>query len=65
MMSPALRYLEEAVLNLDPEAPMTGEHIPTVLASLVQRLRTTDAHGGDPRKVKVVKRLTMAASSLL
>ena len=59
------RFLEEAVLNLDVTQQMTAEHIPAVLGTLVQRLRTTDAHNGDGRKIKAIKMLMMAANSLL
>ncbi|XP_059139589.1 enhancer of mRNA-decapping protein 4-like [Physella acuta] len=59
-----LKYLKGAVLSLDADQPTTSEHIPHVLAGLVQRLQTTDAHGGDAKKIKAVKFLIMAAKSL-
>uniref|UniRef100_A0A2C9M9M7 Uncharacterized protein n=2 Tax=Biomphalaria glabrata TaxID=6526 RepID=A0A2C9M9M7_BIOGL len=60
-----LKYLEDAVINLDPEQPMTAEHIPNVLGALVQRLQVTDAHGGDAKKIRAIRMIVMAAKSLL
>ncbi|BFZ12945.1 hypothetical protein BsWGS_15983 [Bradybaena similaris] len=60
-----MKYLEEAVMNLDASQTMTADHIPNVLAGLIQRLRAAEAHGVDARKSKSIKMLIMAASSLL
>ncbi|XP_005096324.1 enhancer of mRNA-decapping protein 4 [Aplysia californica] len=60
-----MKFLEEAVLNLDLNQPMTAEHIPGVLGALVQRLGSTKAHNGDSKKIKAIRMLAMAANSLL
>ncbi|CAL1539397.1 unnamed protein product [Lymnaea stagnalis] len=60
-----IKYLEEAVLNLDTSQPMTSEHIPNVLGGLVQRLQALEVNSADTRKLKMIKMLMMAAKSLM
>ncbi|CAG5131068.1 unnamed protein product [Candidula unifasciata] len=60
-----MKYLEEAVMNLDAAQPMTADHIPNVLGGLIQKLRVAETHVVDARKSKSIKMLIMAASSLL
>lgn len=56
------RYLTEAVTSLDPNDPVTREHIPTVLESLVLKLRTFLKKQPHNKELKL---LLMAATSLL
>ena len=59
------RYLEDAVMFLDPSQPTSSEHIPNVVGGLISSLQSCDAHGGDPRKIKTIRMLIMAGKSLL
>jgi enhancer of mRNA-decapping protein 4 len=60
-----LRYLEEAVLNLDQSNVLTREHMPAVIQVLVQKLQQyMHAHPND-KTMKSVKMLLMASNSLL
>ena len=56
------RFLTEAVTSLDPKDPVTQEHVPAVLDSLVVKLRTYQANNPPNREVRL---LLMAATSLL
>lgn len=60
-----IKYLEDAVMFLDPSQPTSSEHIPNVVGGLVSSLQSCDAHGGDPRKIKTIRMLIMAGKSLL
>uniref|UniRef100_A0A0B6ZAV0 Enhancer of mRNA-decapping protein 4 C-terminal domain-containing protein n=2 Tax=Arion vulgaris TaxID=1028688 RepID=A0A0B6ZAV0_9EUPU len=60
-----MKYLEEAVLNLDTAHTMTADHIPNVLGALIQRLRVAEGLSTDARKSRTIRMLIMAASSLL
>ncbi|GFS16803.1 enhancer of mRNA-decapping protein 4 [Elysia marginata] len=60
-----IKYLEDAVMFLDPSQPTSSEHIPNVVGGLVSSLQSCDAHGGDPRKLKTIRMLIMAGKSLL
>ncbi|GFO25359.1 enhancer of mRNA-decapping protein 4 [Plakobranchus ocellatus] len=60
-----IKYLEDAVTFLDPSQPTSSEHIPNVVGGLVSSLQSCDAHGGDPKKIKMIRMLIMAGKSLL
>ncbi|RUS79455.1 hypothetical protein EGW08_012796 [Elysia chlorotica] len=60
-----IKYLEDAVMFLDPSQPTSSEHIPNVVGGLLSSLQSCDAHGGDPRKIKTIRMLIMAGKSLL
>ena len=53
---------DRAVTTLDPKDPVTQEHVPVVLDSLVVKLRTYQASNPPSRDVRL---LLMAANSLL
>ncbi|XP_066583483.1 enhancer of mRNA-decapping protein 4 [Prorops nasuta] len=59
------RYLEEAILNLDPNDPVTREHMGTVLLTLQNQLATFVTANPNHRSSRRMKMLGMAASALL
>lgn len=59
------RYLEEAVMNLDPSNPVTKEHITTVLRELLRQLATFIAANPTNKNTRQIKMLQMAAHGLL
>ncbi|KAL6266731.1 hypothetical protein P5V15_003567 [Pogonomyrmex californicus] len=59
------RWLEEAILNLDPNDPVTREHMGTVLMTLQNQLATFLASNPNHRSTRRMKMLAMAARALL
>lgn len=59
------RWLEEAILNLDPSDPVTREHMGTVLMTLQNQLATFVTANPNHRSVRRMKMLAMAARALL
>lgn len=63
------RYLQEAVLALDTEDPVTKEHVSSILGGLVQQLTHTvrllsQTDSSNPLQ-RPLKRLLLAAKSLI
>lgn len=59
-----LKYLEEALMNLDQTQVITREHIPNVVQTLVQKVsQYIQTHPND-KYIKPMKMLLMAAQSL-
>jgi len=59
------RYLEEAVMNLDPHDSVTQEHMKGVLYALSQKLRLyIPAHPND-KVTRALRMLLMASESLI
>jgi len=61
----ANRWLEEAILNLDPNDPVTREHMGTVLLTLQNQLAAFVANNPNHRSTRRMKMLAMAARALL
>lgn len=59
------RWLEEAILNLDPNDPVTREHMGTVLVTLQTQLATFVTNNPTHRSTRRMKMLAMAARALL
>lgn len=59
------RWLEEAILNLDPSDPVTREHMGTVLMTLQSQLATFVTANPNHRSSRRMKMLAMAARALL
>ncbi|XP_011302813.1 enhancer of mRNA-decapping protein 4 [Fopius arisanus] len=59
------KWLEEAILNLDPTDPVTREHMGTVLMTLQTQLASFVAANPNVRTTKGMKMLAMAARALL
>ncbi|XP_029669673.1 enhancer of mRNA-decapping protein 4 [Formica exsecta] len=59
------RWLEEAILNLDPNDPVTREHMGTVLITLQNQLAAFVANNPNHRSTRRMKMLAMAARALL
>ncbi|XP_076280591.1 enhancer of mRNA-decapping protein 4 homolog Ge-1 isoform X1 [Lasioglossum baleicum] len=59
------RWLEEAILNLDPNDPVTREHMGTVLMNLQSQLAAFIAAYPNHSSNRRMKMLTMAARALL
>ncbi|XP_043285480.1 enhancer of mRNA-decapping protein 4 [Venturia canescens] len=59
------RWLEEAILNLDTNDPVTREHMGTVLLTLQSQLAAFVAANPNHRSTKRMKMLGMAARALL
>ncbi|XP_014468232.1 PREDICTED: enhancer of mRNA-decapping protein 4 isoform X2 [Dinoponera quadriceps] len=59
------RWLEEAILNLDVNDPVTREHIGTVLITLQNQLGAFLASNPNHRSARRMKMLAMAARALL
>ncbi|XP_018043704.1 PREDICTED: enhancer of mRNA-decapping protein 4 [Atta colombica] len=59
------RWLEEAILNLDPSDPVTREHMGTVLMTLQNQLATFVASNPNHRSTSRMKMLAMATRALL
>ncbi|KYN07621.1 Enhancer of mRNA-decapping protein 4, partial [Cyphomyrmex costatus] len=59
------RWLEEAILNLDPSDPVTREHMGTVLMTLQNQLATFVASNPNHRSTRRMKMLAMATRALL
>ncbi|XP_076751007.1 enhancer of mRNA-decapping protein 4 homolog Ge-1 [Xylocopa sonorina] len=59
------RWLEEAILNLDPIDPVTREHMGTVLMTLQTQLAAFVAANPNHGSARRMKMLAMAASALL
>lgn len=59
------RWLEEAILNLDVNDPVTREHIGTVLVTLQTQLGAFLASNPNHRSARRMKMLAMAARALL
>uniref|UniRef100_A0A131XR08 Putative enhancer of mrna-decapping protein 4 n=1 Tax=Ixodes ricinus TaxID=34613 RepID=A0A131XR08_IXORI len=60
-----LRYLEEAVLSLDREYPVTKEHVKAILTLLCQKLNKFLVTQPKHQLARNVKRLLMVSQSLL
>lgn len=60
-----LRWLEEAILNLDPSDPVTREHMGTVLMTLQNQLAAFAASNPNHRSTRRMKMLGMATRALL
>ncbi|XP_031827294.1 enhancer of mRNA-decapping protein 4 homolog Ge-1 [Nomia melanderi] len=59
------RWLEEAILNLDPNDPVTREHMGTVLMNLQSQLSAFIAANPNHNSTRRMKMLAMAARALL
>ncbi|XP_076383494.1 enhancer of mRNA-decapping protein 4 homolog Ge-1 [Megalopta genalis] len=59
------RWLEEAILNLDPNDPVTREHMGTVLMNLQSQLTAFITANPNHNSIRRMKMLTMAARALL
>ncbi|PSN46679.1 hypothetical protein C0J52_06384 [Blattella germanica] len=59
------KYLEEALMNLDTQNPVTTEHMPAVLKSLQHQLSTYIANNPNNKITRGVKMLSMATQSLM
>lgn len=59
------RWLEEAILNLDPSDPVTREHMGTVLMTLQNQLAAFVASNPNHRSTRRMKMLAMATRALL
>jgi len=59
------RYLEEAVMNLDPHDTVTQEHMKGVLYSLNQKLRAYIPTHPNQKVTKALRMLLMASESLI
>ncbi|KAL7302340.1 hypothetical protein TKK_0005001 [Trichogramma kaykai] len=59
------RWLEEAVISLDPSDPITREHMTSVLLSLQNQIQLFIAANPGNRSVRRLKMVAMAAQSLL
>ncbi|XP_076244634.1 enhancer of mRNA-decapping protein 4 homolog Ge-1 isoform X2 [Calliopsis andreniformis] len=59
------RWLEEAILNLDPNDPVTREHMGTVLITLQNQLAAFVAANPNHSSIRRMKMLAMAARALL
>ncbi|XP_012532594.1 enhancer of mRNA-decapping protein 4 [Monomorium pharaonis] len=59
------RWLEEAILNLDPNDPVTREHMGTVLMTLQNQLAAFVASNPNHRSTRRMKMLAMATRALL
>lgn len=59
------RWLEEAILNLDPNDPVTREHMGTVLITLQNQLATFAANNPNHQSARQMRMLGMAAGALL
>ncbi|XP_076633941.1 enhancer of mRNA-decapping protein 4 homolog Ge-1 isoform X1 [Colletes latitarsis] len=59
------RWLEEAILNLDPNDPVTREHMGTVLTTLQNQLAAFAATNSNSISTRRVRMLAMAARALL
>ncbi|KAL1124155.1 hypothetical protein AAG570_001925 [Ranatra chinensis] len=59
------RYLEEAVMNLDPKNSATREHMPAVLSALHKQLQLYISLHPNAPIAKRVRMLQMATQSLL
>ncbi|XP_015110545.1 enhancer of mRNA-decapping protein 4 [Diachasma alloeum] len=59
------KWLEEAILNLDPTDPVTREHMGTVLMTLQTQLASFVTANPNHRTSKSMKMLAMAARALL
>ncbi|XP_024935554.1 enhancer of mRNA-decapping protein 4 isoform X2 [Cephus cinctus] len=59
------RWLEEAILNLDPTDPVTREHMGNVLMTLQNQLATFVAANPNHRSARRMKMLAMGARALL
>ncbi|KAK9701745.1 WD40 region of Ge1, enhancer of mRNA-decapping protein [Popillia japonica] len=60
-----LRYLEEAILNLDPKNSVTREHLPVVLRELSRQLAQFIANNPTNKHTKNMRMLQMAIQSVL
>lgn len=60
-----LRYLEDAVFNLDATNPLTREHTPQVISQLIAKIHAhTNAHPTE-KLARPLKMLAMASQTLL
>lgn len=59
------KYLEEAVMNLDPANPLTREHMPGVLNNLQHQLTVYIASNPNNKITRSMRMLSMATRSLL
>ncbi|XP_013379353.1 enhancer of mRNA-decapping protein 4 isoform X2 [Lingula anatina] len=59
------KYLEEAVMNLEPTNSLTREHMPAVLNNLVQKLLEYINANPTDRMTRQLRMLLMASQSLL
>lgn len=64
-MSDIFRYLEEAVISLDPNHPLTAEHMHGVLNGLTQKLKLFMAQHPNDKLTRSFKMLAMASQSLI
>ncbi|BFZ03083.1 hypothetical protein BsWGS_06122 [Bradybaena similaris] len=60
-----MKYLGEAVMNLDVSQIMKADNIPKILEDLIQKLLVAEAHEVDVRKSRSIKMLLMLSKSLL
>jgi enhancer of mRNA-decapping protein 4 len=59
-----LKYLEEAIVNLDLNNPLTREHTPAVMGQLISKLQLYIQSHPNDKMVKNMKMLLMASQSL-
>lgn len=57
--------MEEAILNLDPNDPVTREHMGTVLMNLQSQLSAFIAANPNHNSIRRMKMLAMAARAFL
>ncbi|XP_048253364.1 enhancer of mRNA-decapping protein 4-like isoform X2 [Haliotis rufescens] len=60
-----IKYLEEAVISLDPNHPLTAEHMHGVLNGLTQKLKLFMAQHPNDKLTRSFKMLAMASQSLI
>ncbi|XP_067652269.1 enhancer of mRNA-decapping protein 4-like isoform X1 [Haliotis asinina] len=60
-----IKYLEEAVISLDPSHPLTAEHMHGVLNGLTQKLKVFMAQHPSDKLTRSFKMLAMASQSLI
>jgi enhancer of mRNA-decapping protein 4 len=58
-----LKYIEEAIMNLDHTSPISREHIPTVISGLIQKIQQYIQLNPTDKLVKQMKMLLMASQS--
>jgi len=59
------KYLEEALMNLDTNNPVTREHLPTVLNNLQRQLQTYISNNPNNRITRSMKLLLLASQALI
>ena len=60
-----VKYLEEALVNLDLSMPLTREHIPAVIGQLCGKLQTYISAHPNEKITKSLRMLLMASQSLM